>query len=54
MPENDARAGRLPAANVDIHAPVGGIDPDFYVPVDRDRTAGRFARWLRRLPVFGR
>lgn len=32
----------------------GGTDPDFNLPADREHVPGRFSRWLRALPVFGR
>lgn len=54
MNANDTSVGKPPATNIETYVPVAGIDPDFYIPAERDRITGKFARWLRHLPVFGR
>jgi hypothetical protein len=32
----------------------GGMDPDFYLPADRDHIQGRFSRWVHALPGFSK
>lgn len=37
----------------EFYLPIGGTDPDFYIPADRGHTPGPFSRWVHRLPVVG-
>lgn len=53
-PQEQNNVAEFPAPGQELYLPLGGTDPDFYIPAEHERRDSGFSRWLRALPVFGR